>query len=301
MSTTKETDAKMKGLDELEGVQKHDGVLSIEGQWIDIDRSKISYGGLLYPQSYRFQVKPAQTKTIKYFSSLDEDNAMSVADALTYVVQHHVRILNGNKQIDSTKVVYEHDRLFFVMLVHQYSGAPTSLSFPYTCKVQTCTHLQDADIKPGTLQYKEIEEKHLSWINTEFGGFVINTKTLGTKRFRPLTLQESIDITQFMMESKRDSIELEKLFIKAAPFFMHDRVPGEPIKIIYQKYLKLTSDQNEIALIIELDRLIAPEQKLEIASNCKKCDDPFRTPISSVAGLRNIFVVHDIAAEELYF
>ena len=36
---------------------------------------------------------------------------------------------------------------------------------------------------------------------------------------------------------------------------------------------------------------------MQLKGECEKCQRPFRHPISSIAGLRNIFFVHDIDEE----
>lgn len=266
--------------------------LSVAGSWIDVDRTKFSYGGQLYPENLRFQVKPVQTKTIKYFSMLDENNPLSVNDALTYIVQHHIRVLDGKRSIDPLSIIYEHDRFYFVMLVHMYSGAPTSLSFPTACTTQTCKHKQDANVTPYVLQYKPLSDKALGWLNPKTGLFVIETK-IGQYIYRPLTLAESIKLTEFAMQQRRDNNEIESLFTRVAPLIMSS---NENLKAedIYQKYLDLTNDSKKIGAVMRITEIIEPRQLLELEVTCQKCNNPFRSSISSVAGLRNIFVVHDI-------
>lgn len=302
-----EHDAKLSALEtgndtptpELKKIEKVVEPIDPISGWIDIKRDEIPYEGKLYEQSYRFQVKPVNTDTIKYFSSMDENNALSVNDALTYVINKHVRILDGNKLIDVLDTIYEHDRFFFVMLVHTYTGSTTALKFPTNCKVDgTCNHKQDAIISPYNLQVKPLEEKAWSYLNPELGKFVIETKTLGRWTFKPLTLKLSGEITEFMMKQRREGVEVDKTFLKVAPFLnMSERAPGQSIETFYHKYFKLTDSATKITLINRLEKMLAPEQLTEILVDCEKCQRPFRTPISSVAGLRDIFFVHDIDGE----
>lgn len=294
---TKESeDAKLNALDEKHESKKQntsEEPLSVVGQWIDVKRESLSYDGRLYPETYRFQVKPVATKTIKYFSMLDENNPMSVNDALTYVIKHHVRVLQDNRNLDVLSCIHEHDRFYFVMLVHTYSGAPTALSFPTSCKSSSCKQKQDAVITPYALRYQPLSDKANDWLNVKTGVFNIDTK-IGKFHYKPLSLQESIDLTEFTMKKRRDDEEIEQLFTRVAPLLMHSREPHQTIDDVYQRYLRVTSDSQKIALFLRIIEILDIKQLLEIEVNCQKCKKPFRAPISSVAGLRNIFVVHDI-------
>jgi len=293
-------DAKMSALTKSEqglGSVRQEEPLSVVGSWIDFDREKISYGSQLYSPQYRFQISPAKTATIKYFSSLDENNPMSINDALTYVIKHHVRVLEGKKQLDPLDVILEHDRLFFVLVVHAYSGASTSLTFKKRCGNDQCKNLHDISITAYNLQFKELTEQAERWLNPKTGLFSVETKTMGNRFYRPLTLTESIELMEFLMESRREEVEIDKSFLRLAAFFMLDRKPNETMDQLYQRYMKTTSSPKELSLLLKIESAVTAEQKLEVLSDCPKCKRPFRSPISSIAGLRDIFFVHDIDDE----
>lgn len=305
---TAEHEAKLKALDsatpqENLGNQKDSIVEVVDpiAGWQDIKRDIIPYEGRLYSTKYRFQVKPASVGTIKHFSSMDEDNPLSVNDALTYVLSNHIRVLDGNRLLDPLDVIYEHDRFFFVMLVHVYTGSTTALKFPTSCKVDsTCGHKQDAVITPYNLKVKELEEKAWSYLNPELGKFVVETKTLGKFTFKPLTLKISGEITEFIMAQRKESNDIDKMFLTMAPFLnFEDRLPGQSMKEFYQKYLQLTDSSRKITLLDRLEKMLSPQQLAEIEVTCEKCSRPFRAPISSLAGLRDIFFVDDIDGELL--
>lgn len=297
--TTKIQDEKMKTLIALGNQDQSDVNSPIEptGGWIDIDTSKFSYEGRLYKKSLRFQVKPVTVGTIKYFSTLDENNPLSVNDALTFVIEQHIRVLDGKRVLKSLDVIYEHDRFFFVMLVHSYSGAPTALSYDANCSHQKCNHPQDVSISPYNIKWSEISEKGDSYINPDEGMINIPTKNFGILKYRPLTLSESGELTEFMLESRRKGEDIEKLFLQVAPFIAHEKKAGENAASVYQKYLKITSDPKYVALLMHIIELLNIAQLLEIEVDCKKCSRPFRSQISSVKGLRNIFLANDIADE----
>jgi hypothetical protein len=292
-----EHSAKMKELGKISADEKHVDPIDPVGGWIDINREQISYSGLLYPESYRFQVKPVMSSTIKYFSSLDESNPLSVNDALSYVIKHHIRVLDGKKELKCMDTIYEHDRFFFVMVVHVYSGAPTSLAYSCNCTNSDCRHKQDVEITPYNLQYSELSEKGKEYLNPELGKFIISTKSMGTRNYRPLKLSESAKLTDFVLKSQRNGEEIEPFFREAAGFICHETSALEPADSIYQKYLQLTANAKEISLLHKILEHIEVKQLLQIEVLCERCKNPFLSEIRTVAGLKNIFIDSSISDE----
>lgn len=280
---------------ELENVNPL-GKPSMSG-WFDIDRSKLPYGGELYDTVYRFRVKPIMTATIKHYSSMDEENPLAVAEALDNVVTNHIQILDGNRVVPTENVIHENDRFFFTMLVHTYSGAPTSLSFEHTCEVANCGHKQDVNITPFTLVYSELSERGEGWL-TNKGYFKIKTETLGEFKYKPITIAQSGEITQFLIDKKRiEKVDIEKQFLEFAPILMHTMPEGTEVKHLYQKYIQHTSDQTKLSLYHRIAELCEHKLTMEVKGQCGKCNRPFQTKISSLEGLRKIFFVSDIDSE----
>lgn len=297
---TEQSETNANKLDMLANLDKSNNIdqpIEPTNGWIDIDREKISYLGALYKRSLRFQIKPASIGTVKYFSTLDENNPLSVNDALTFVIQNHIRVLDGARSIPPLEVIFEHDRFFFVMLVHTYSGAPTALTYEAKCTHEKCNCLQEISISPYNIRYSELSDKAKGYIHAESGEFRTTTKTLGDIRYRPLTLLESGELTEFMLKSRRNGEEIEPLFLQIAPFLVCTKKPEDTASHIYQSYLKLTSNLKMVSVLIHFLREANVAQLLEIEIDCKKCKRPFRSQISSVKGLRNIFLVDDIDGE----
>lgn len=272
------------------------GKKSLSG-WYDVEHSKLPYEGILYDKKYRFQVKPITTGTIKDYSAMDETNPLSVASALDNVILAHVRVLDGSKQIPVDRVVLENDRFFFTMLVHTYSGAPTSLTFEHSCEHDKCGHKQDVNITPYNLVYTELSAKGTEWVTAK-GHFEVETVSFGKLKYKPLTLSQASDITQFIIDKKqKEKSDIERQFLSFAPLLVHTMPEGTEVKHTYQKYLEHTSDQKRLSLYNRIAELCEHKLTMEVKGECSKCKRPFRAKISSLEGLRNIFFVHDIDSE----
>lgn len=291
-----ESNAKLEALGQIEGSAEIGAMNPAQG-WMPLDKKNLSYDGTLYPSAYQFQIKPITAGTAKYFSALDENSPIAVNDALTFVVEKHIRIIHEGKLLNTLQTIHEHDRFKLVLLVHLYSGSPTSLSFQGQCTHANCYQEQTIDITAKGLQYSDITAKGLTYLNQETGYFVIATKSMGTRYFRPLSLAESVEIVEFLHTSRAKGDIIEQLFLKHAGFFMHDRKPKETIAELYQRYLSKTSDIKEVSLLQLILEELTIQQSFDLEVTCKSCNNPFQSKITSLQGLRRIFLVRSVEGE----
>lgn len=294
-------DSKLAKKNALSAMTNQKEIISPKEGWIEIEKEKLSYQGRLYNDSYRFQVKPCNAGLLKYFSTLDENNPLTVQDALLYVIKEHVRIFDGNRLLKSLDTIYDHDKFYFTMLVHLFSGAPTELQIEVKSPHDNTGKKQIVNVSPYNLVFKDLTEKGLSYLDSSTGQFNVVTKTLGTFVYKPLTCQQSVELTQFMLTQQREGNPIEPFFMQASSFFAHDISNFEkgafsPEKI-YQKYLKVTSDMKVASVLSKALEHIEPEIKYEIDAICEVTKRPFRAPITSLSGVKDIFLISDSESE----
>jgi hypothetical protein len=259
--------------------------------WIEIDRKHLSYEGELYDSNYRFSILPCNAGLLKYFSTIDENNAMSVQDALIYVIKNHVRVYSNKKLIPSEDVIYEHDRLAFTLLVHQYSGSPTNLII----KTKTPSgNDQDEIVTANSLLFTEIPDDMLKYLKN--GVFEITTKSFGTLIYKPLTISESLLLTEYIYTENQKGTNVEPFFIQSAPFFIND-INRKSATKIYNEYYSSTQDMRFASVLTHILSTLKIELKLEIKAIDVKTKEPFRAPVTSLRGIKDIFIVSDTASE----
>lgn len=302
-----ENEAKLKALEEMdsninsdEKIQttqpKNENKVEYLG-WIDIKREELPYKGVLYPEHIKFQVRPANAKEIRHFSSLDESNPLSVNESLNYIINNCIRCFAGKTLVKASDVIYEHQRLFFVLLVQTYTGTTTSLTFDTKCNDTKCNHKQTVTVTPYNFMYSEISDKGYEYLDQKTGIFNISTKTLGDFRYRPLTNSESILVQDYMIECRKEGIDFESTFVELASFFMLDKKNTENIKDIYLKFLKVTSDPKTFSILKKIKDIVNVDQLFEVSKNCDKCNRPNTHKISTFEGIRNLFIDDNIDDE----
>lgn len=261
--------------------------------WIPIDRTKLSYGGILYPSDWEFSVRPAETSEIRHYSSLDETSPISVSSAMYDILMSNVRIIDGNRIIKSDQI-YEHDQLFFLLLVHEYTGNSKTITLEHKC--QNCDHTNMIILRSYGLQYTKMDDKALSNVNPETGLIEFKTKSFDTITYKPITLRDSKKIVDYITECRRNNQKYEKTFADIYPLLRQN--DAQTAKSLYDSYLSLNKEK--LSLLLSMKRkMLDIRAENTISDECEKCDSGIQTTVQFEAGLANIFFDDNLDSELL--
>ena len=271
----------------------------VNGQWYDIKREQLAYEGKYYKKSYRFQVQAASVSTIKYFSAMDENNPMSVKDALFKLISTHMRVLDGNRIINSLDVLQEVDQLRALLLINMYTGTGNSLKATVRCSGDgnnnPCNHTQEVAIDLNNLQYGGISDKIAKYFNPDTGEFNITTKSGLNLTYIPTTLRQQEKILDYTIELSQNGDEIEKHFTTLSGFYMHR---FNDVDKAYSAYLKETSDVKTLGIMLTIvTKDLQFNQLLELKTTCKKCGRLHNEQITSIETPKNIFFVSSVDDE----
>lgn len=260
--------------------------------WIDIDRTKLSYGGRLYPSTWQFKVRPATVAEIRHFSSLDEENPISVSSAMYDMIMSNVRITDGNKIVKSDRI-YEYDQLYFLLLIHEYTGGTKSIVIEHVC--QSCNTKNTVKLTSDKLQYEplsEVAEKYL----TNNGTFEVKTKSFGTLTYKPIMLKDSVKLREYMIDCHNNNRKFETMFTRMFPFL---RTKDEyDAKELYQHYLALSKEKYG-AIFNLVNKHFQIKALTTLNESCEQCESGIQPYIQFGTGLANIFIDDNVDGELL--
>lgn len=270
----------------------------VPGQWYDIKRSQLAYEGRFYKENLRFQVQSASVSTIKYFAAMDENNPMSVKDALFKLISTHMRVLDNNRVLNALDVLSEVDQMRALLLINLYTGTGNNLKATIQCEgsdSKPCNHRQDVRMDLSTLTYGMISEKMFKYFDASTGIFNITTKSGLELSYKPVTLRQQEKIIDFTLELNKDGVEVEKQFNQLAGFYMHR---FDNVDKAYKQYLADTNDLNMLAIMLNVVTKDLNFQQLpELKVQCEKCGRLDNKQIISIDGTKNIFFVSGLDDE----
>lgn len=263
--------------------------------WNIIDRKYLPNGGKLYKDSLTFRVKPATGKAVRNFSCMDETNAMQVNEGMDAILNNFVDIRDGNRMIkNSSDIINRKDRIFFVMLVHEYTKTENNLLMKLKCP--HCGKEHDYMIKYYNIangyNMDEVEKR----VNSD-GVMVFQTKSLGNITFRETTQGRFNEFRDFIVEYKKANLKVENGFYKVVEFF-DDGVTK--FSELYNRYVIECNQQPKLFdLMISIRKDILKSKEItEVQQVCDSCKATFQDTYK-FEKFFDLFTVPDILDEIL--
>ena len=263
--------------------------------WFDVKREFLPYEGVFFPESYVFQVQPADAATVTHYSSMDESNPLSVQAALTHVVDKHIRIKDTsktNRYLKPLPIIHETMRFWFAMLVHSYTGNSTSLETTEKCP--SCNHSNKIVITPHVIKFNEVSDFVSERIQSATGKILVGTKTYGELEYMPITLKMRAELLAYMQEKYQKKEDFDMQFLSYAPLVYPFKTASMSMNDLYKNvYYPMTQDVKKFSVYTKTINKVALEQLLSIDSSCSRCDHRFPVDIQKTTGLRDIFLDAD--------
>ena len=251
----------------LESQESNDFSKSIE--WVDIDMTRLSYGGILYPKGISIQVKRFSVEEVRFFTGLQEsEGARNVNRAIGYLLENCVRIKAGQKILKGIHI-FEHDRFSLVLMAREISDLGSEMFGEYEC--HKCGSEEKAPLNPGTLEYKDCEYMK------KFDGSVFNLNTKkGLFKYLPLTYEESTKVLEWSLKMKGVNDEFKVSFLKLAPFLRFNNEEFS-MKKLEESFMELSKEQ--ISILDFLSRTV-PSATGRVTTKCSSCGEVGSTAVS---------------------
>lgn len=266
--------------------------------WIRIKPETLPSQGIFYPSGSEITIRAASAAEIRHWSTIDEEDILSMDDALNKIMEKCAKIRMGNV-LGSYKDVKEIDRFFVVFAIREltFKKGENSLNVQFNCN--NCGKADERTIIKEMLSYytavPELQSRfsedqrcfHLKLTNGE--ELRLSLPSLGVMNF----------IKGYVREKAQNRQDYDKAFIKWAPFLFTDwRTLNEA------SYNKLLQDSygwgtDKISVIDWFVTQMQGTVKAEIKNDCSVCGTEATAPISFQGGIKSLFLVSDIASKLL--
>lgn len=263
--------------------------------WFDVDMSQLGYGGRLYPQDLKIVYRAARAAEIRHWSNMDDSNLNAqVAQHLTDLIAVCCRCvsISGNNQY-SYKDIYEHDKWKLIMMIHDLTFPENSeVTNPILLDVTSgvCKHHFKLNLSADNIHFVEPDSMLDKYIDSENGGYLVNTKSLGQIALKPSTIGVGEAMAQYMMKL---DIETQRNIIGIAPVVAMQLGDWRGLndKLILQAFQEFNGIEPLKALPLLLD--IADKATVKAAETikfvCPHCKMEGEAPFRFPNGIKQIF------------
>lgn len=129
--------------------------------------------GHFYPPDTTVSVRPASTKEIIHYSSMDESDFRDIGNKITSVVNSCTRIFMNGRKVDCNDLL-EVDRLFLFFLIRDYTFSEKENVLNHNAQCPHCGTTEKVEITSNTLGFFDVNDKLLEKWDANDGCFRIN-------------------------------------------------------------------------------------------------------------------------------
>lgn len=273
--------------------------------WKNLPLGMLPSKGLFYPENSRIAIRSAEVKEIRQFSMIDEDDMLDIDQKLNLVLDACCTIKFGDTDsVVSYKDLKQEDRFFVIMAIRDLTFVKGEnrilLDGTKKCSTKGCNGMEAIELRTGVLTNYDLDENLMKFYSFQERQFVFPIRRIGkTVKMNVPSIGVTKAISDFVRNSVRKGEDVDKSFIKIAPFYFNDWRGLDDFKI---KEAMVSSTQEwtkeEFSAYFEIADRIKIGTNLKSRVKCDTCGEGEVTaPINFPGGFRSLFVISDIFRE----
>ena len=266
--------------------------------WIRVKLETLPSQGIFYPEGTEITIRAAAAAEIRHWSTIDEDDLLSLDDALNRIADKCCKI-RFPRQMGSFKDLKEIDRFFIVFAIREFTfkKGENNLTVAFDCK--NCGKKDNTQIIKEMLSYYTPADELQPRFSYEERCFHLRLKNGDEIKLYLPTLGVMAFIKGYIREKAQNKEEYDKAFLRWAPFLFADwRVLNTAT------YHQLLQDSYAWSLdkISIVDWFVGQMQKTVNANlkhECTGCGSEVEAPLNFRGGVKSLFLVSDISSKLL--
>lgn len=279
--------------------------IASDSGWKNLPISIIPTGGIFYSDGTTMAIRAAEVREIRHFSTVDEDDLLDLEEKLSFILDRCLRIRFPNEGVLSYKDLKQEDRFFIIMAIRDLTFVKGEnsilLKAKKGCNTVDCPFKEGIELRTGVLTSYKLDEKILSYYNSNSLCFDFTIKKTGkkVKMFIP-SIGVTQSITNYIKEASKKKVQLDDGFLRIAPFIFEDWRD-----LTFESFVNRMRESDywskeEYNVYFELSERIKVGTKMEVSQICQVCGGTEVTAdITFPGGIRSLFLVSDIFGELL--
>ena len=266
--------------------------------WIRIKPETLPSQGAFYPQGTEITIRSALVAEIRHWSTLDEEDILSLDDALNRIVDRCCKVRFPH-MMGSFKDLKEIDRFFIVFAIRDYTFKKGENALNVTFECKGCGKKETRSIVKEMLSYYVPADELQPRFSVDERCFHLKMRTGEEMKLYLPTLGVMSYIKGYIREKQQTREDYDKAFMKWAPFIFPDwRLLNNA------SYMQALQDSYtwSIDKISVMDWFVDQMQstiKAELKNQCTGCGQEVSAPISFRGGIKSLFLISDISAKLL--
>lgn len=271
-------------------------------QYIEVNKDIMLYKGKFYPESWTFKCRAALGAEVAAFSTIDNEDPLSVNDGINELLKTCLRISDKNGNNISWQNIYEFDRLFFLLFIRDLTMANPEQKIVYNERCPHCGEINEVSLSFDNMVEIPVSELAQRYWDPDTNAFMVATRSFGVLKFQPSTIKRANIFKDYMVDAARKNQQNPSpAFMKMFWMFMNSDVEKQEnaVKAAYMNFIQTSNDVKKFSLYARLEKELQLGLTQEIKYRCEHCERECRGQIQFPDGIQSLFYDTDISSELL--
>ncbi len=297
----KDMEAFLNRAKKAEETETVSGNFDIANGWIPINKEEMGERAKFYPDTWEFRVRPATVEAIKNWSSVDEDNPITLNNILNEIIKSCVSIKAPEGNISWGKI-NDWDRFWFILKVREYTFSKGESKVAFDDECPNCDCELHYELLPHALYFEfpddEIIQKHWNAIER---AWYIDPKDYGLEGKQAIklqipTLDKTAAVYDWIVEQAQQEKKVNETFVKFLPWLMK-KAPKD--KKFLEKEIKECEriykswDVDMFNFMDDVLRNINVVMDQKLTQVCPNCGEEVQSTVRFPMGVKSLFTIQN--------
>lgn len=269
---------------------------------IEVNRDIMLYKSMFYPSDWKFKCRAAFGAEVANFSTIDNEDPLSVHDGINDLLKNCLRIEDENGAVVSYRNLYEFDRLWFVLFIRDLTMMNPETRLNYESSCEHCGEKNTVTLAHDTLVELELSDIAKKSFSPEENAFIVRTKSFGDLKFQPSTIHRAELLREWMQDEMKQKKTPDKSFVKLYWMLLNNEndKSKNAMKNAQAEFIALSnSNIKKVALYLKLASELQVGLSQEVKFTCEHCGREAHSDIRFPDGVSNLLLPSDISEELL--
>lgn len=270
--------------------------------WLEVDKEIMLYKAIFYPENWKFKCRAALGAEIANFSTIDNEDPVSVNDGINALLKACLRIETGNGSVVSYKNLCEFDRLWFLLFIRDLTMQSTEQKVTFKVNCPHCGEENIVEMSFDNLRAIELSELARKYYNANEHAFVVTTKSYGILKFEPSTIYRGEAYMNYILDIRnKGGKQPAASFSALYPLLLTRETEKNPkaVNTALAQYTAISNDARKLSLYMKLAKELNVGLEQEISYICEGCEKEAHAPVQFPDGISSLLLMSDISSELL--
>lgn len=265
-----------------------------ESSWKLLDTRGLPSQGLFYPENSELLLRPAKTKEIRHWSTIDENDPLDVREKINFILNSCTKFTVKGSHIPlNFNDFIEVDRYHILFRIYEltFPNQENKLWANIKCENAKCGHVNRTQVLSQNLKGFKIPEELMKWYSPEERCFkIVSEKLQETIRIYMPTIGIENRFDQRLARERETGIEIDKSFYEFGPYLVKEWRPATSASLTQLKMSSLGWPENKFVFIHKFTKMLKDASLNRAMVACEKCKEATESHIF----LEGSFTVKDI-------